>query len=173
MGLKRTDISAWLACQQCHSLILTLAHLHAYRLFTNLLAPCQTPLGSPTQRHCSTQACACAISVMLNCFPRNVCSASFAFSCTSQVFIPPSRCCLPTCPNALNQRIAYKYDLSLSFPSSLSLSLCYSLFLSQTHPPTRTHVYLLTAVHAQNTNAHKHVCTHTNTQNYFYDIHLH
>lgn len=82
-----------------------------------------------------------------------------AFSRISQLFIPPCR----TCPNALNQRITYKYDLPLS---SLLFSLFVALSLSPKHiHPLTTHTYIYSQpLHAPNTNAHKHMRMQINTQ---------
>lgn len=156
MGLKRTGVSAWLACQRCHAL--TLAHLDAYKLFTNLLAPL-----SDTSGLSYTAAYRPGLVPSLSCwivFPRNsVCSASFAFSCTSQLFIPSSRCCLQTCPNALNQRITHKCDLSLPFPLFSPSLLSFSLSLSVSHPLIHTYIYSQPSMHKTQTPTNK--CAHT------------
>lgn len=96
-------------------------------------------------------------SVMLECFSSHSLSA-----------VPPSSLYLPAAAvyqHAQTQSTRESHISMISLFPLLSplLSLSPSLLLlSPTPPPTRTHVYLLTA---QNTNAHKQMCAHINTQN--------
>lgn len=85
--------------------------------------------------------------------------------------IPPSSlrlhnlCCPPTCPNALDQRIAQKCDLSLSLSLSpthlLSLSLCCSPFLSK-HLHPLIHTFIYSQPHTHNTHPPTNKCAHIN-----------
>lgn len=99
----------------------------------------------------------CLCRLLSHCFPHSsICSASFTSRCTSQLFIPPSRFCLPTRPNALNLRIAYKYDLSLSSLSSLCRSLSLSFTSTHSHTCIFTHSRTCTKRQRPQTHAHTH-----------------
>lgn len=123
------------------------------------------------QQPCSTQACL-LIFVMPNCFSCNTdCSASFTFSCTSQLFIPLSLCCLPACPNALNQRITYNCDLP--FPLPVSVSLCYFLTRRLKKPNSFSCTYTFTHVHNIQTPSNNHTHLYKNTKVRLFISHFH
>lgn len=114
------------------------------------------------------------------CSPVLVPSLSYCIVFLTAVFalphslpaVPPSRFCLPTRPNALNLRTAYKYDLS-----SLSLSLRCSLSLSSSHTSAYSHACIFThsRTGTQRRRPQTQARTHINTQELGYscNINLH
>lgn len=146
--------------------IRTRPHLDAYRLLTNLFAPsCQAPLGlSCTAAHRPALVCHLCHAELFSSLRRLLCLIRFQRRLPA---LYTSRPVQSTCPNALDQRITYKCDLSL--PLSLSFHLfSLSVFFGvvsfsnkHIHPLTHTYVYSQPYTHKTQTPTNK--CAHTRT----------